>query len=208
MVGFIFGIIFLIAGIVTAVCLANYKQIKQTEEYVLDENGERVRAAYGGYRTTTKETVTKPLAKFSVVSAVAGVFLAILLTFFVFNFLLAGQSDRDPQANWRVSSISFHVILPIMYVFDWLLFYEHKKVRWFHPLVSVVFPTLYIIFVYTRAAIVNFNPAVAYLYPYFFLNPDRVGTMGIVKWVAILLAGFVIIGYIFYGIDKIVKSKR
>ena len=134
--------------------------------------------------------------------------IAILLTFFVFNFLLAGQSDRDPQANWRVSSISFHVILPIMYVFDWLLFYEHKKVRWFHPLVSVVFPTLYIIFVYTRAAIVNFNPAVAYLYPYFFLNPDRVGTMGIVKWVAILLAGFVVIGYIFYGIDKIVKSKR
>jgi regulator of protease activity HflC (stomatin/prohibitin superfamily) len=82
MVGFIFGIIFLIAGIITAVCLANYKQVKQTEEYVLDENGERVRAAYGGYRTTTKETVTKPLAKFSVVSAAAGVFLAILLTFF------------------------------------------------------------------------------------------------------------------------------
>ena len=82
MVGFIFGIIFLIAGIITAVCLANYKQVKQTEEYVLDEEGNRVRSTYGGYRTTTKETVTKPLAKFSVVSAVAGVFLAILLTFF------------------------------------------------------------------------------------------------------------------------------
>ena len=82
MVGFIFGIIFLIAGIITAVCLASYKHVEKTEEYVLDENGERVRAAYGGWRTTTKETVTKPLAKFSVVSAVAGVFLAILLTFF------------------------------------------------------------------------------------------------------------------------------
>ena len=82
MVGFIFGIIFLIAGIIAAVCLAQYKHIEKTEEYVLDEEGNRVRAAYGGYRTTTKETVTKPLAKFSVVSAVAGVFLAILLTFF------------------------------------------------------------------------------------------------------------------------------
>ena len=82
MVGFIFGIIFLIAGIITAVCLANYKQVNKTEEYVLDENGERMRSPYGGYRTTTKETVTKPLAKFSVLSVVAGVFLAILLTFF------------------------------------------------------------------------------------------------------------------------------
>lgn len=82
MVGFIFGIIFLIAGIITAVCLANYKQVNKTEEYVLDENGERVRAAYGGYRTTTKETITKPLAKFSVVSVITGLFLALLLTFF------------------------------------------------------------------------------------------------------------------------------
>lgn len=82
MVGFIFGIIFLIAGIIAAVCLAQYKHIEKTEEYVLDEEGNRVRSSYGGYRTTTKETVTKPLAKFSVVSVVAGVFLAILLTFF------------------------------------------------------------------------------------------------------------------------------
>lgn len=82
MVGFIFGIIFLIAGIITAVCLANYKHVEKTEEYVLDENGERVRSSYGGYRTTTKNVVTKPLAKFSVLSGVVGLFLCVLLTFF------------------------------------------------------------------------------------------------------------------------------
>ena len=82
MVGFIFGIIFLIVGIIAAVCLASYKQVKQTEEYVLDENGDRVRSPYGGYRTTTKETVTKPLAKFSILSGAVGLFFCILLTFF------------------------------------------------------------------------------------------------------------------------------
>ena len=134
--------------------------------------------------------------------------LAILLTFLVFNFLLAGQPDRDPQDNWRVRSICFHVILPIMYVFDWLLFYEHKKVRWFYPLASVIFPMLYIVFVYVRAAILNFNPEVPYLYPYFFLNLDNLGVAGVAKWVAILFAGFIALGYIFYGIDKIIKSKK
>lgn len=134
--------------------------------------------------------------------------LAILLTFLVFNFLLAGQPDRDPQANWRISSISFHVILPIMYVLDWVLFYEHKKVRWFYPLASVLFPSLYVAFVYTRAAIVKFNPEVPYLYPYFFLNLETQGVAGVVRWVVILFAGFIALGYIFYGIDKIIKSKK
>ena len=134
--------------------------------------------------------------------------LAIMLTFLVFNFLLAGQPDRDPQANWRIASISFHVILPIMYVLDWILFYEHKKVRWYYPLASVIFPVLYVVFVFTRAAIVNFNPEVPYLYPYFFLNLDNLGVAGVAKWVVILFAGFIALGYIFYGIDKLIKSKK
>ena len=134
--------------------------------------------------------------------------LAILLTFFVFNFLLAGQPDRDPQANWRVASICFHVILPIMYVFDWLLFYEHKKVRWFYPLASVIFPVVYVAFVYVRAVILNFNPDAPYIYPYFFLNLETQGISGVAKWVVILFAGFIALGFIFYGIDKTIKSKK
>ena len=134
--------------------------------------------------------------------------LGILLTFLVFNFLMAGQPDRDPQANWRIASISFHVILPLMYVFDWILFYEHKKVRWFHPMAAVIFPVLYVAFVFIRAAIVNFNPDVPYLYPYFFLNLDNLGVAGVAKWVAILFVCFIALGYIFYGIDKSIKVKK
>jgi hypothetical protein len=95
-----------------------------------------------------------------------------------------------------------------MYVLDWILFYEHKKVRWFYPLASVIFPLVYVAFVYIRAAIVNFNPEVPYLYPYFFLNLDNLGVAGVAKWVCILFAGFILLGYIFYGIDKVIKSKN
>ncbi len=129
--------------------------------------------------------------------------LGILLTFLVFNILLAGEAGRDPQANWRIGSLCFHVILPVMYVFDWLLFYEHRKVRWFYPLASVLFPVLYVAFVYVRAAILNFNPDAPYIYPYFFLNIDTQGLAGVTKWVVILFSGF-----IFYGIDKLIKSKK
>ena len=134
--------------------------------------------------------------------------LAILLTFLVFNFLLAGQPDRDPQANWRISSISFHVVLPIMYVFDWILFYEHKKIRWFYQLLSVVFPAIYVIFIYVRAAILGFNPDAPYIYPYFFLNLETQGVSGVTKWIVILFAGFIAMGFIFYIIDKLIKLNK
>ena len=59
--------------------------------------------------------------------------LGILLTFLVFNIMLAGAEGRDPQANWRIGSLCFHVVLPIMYIADWFLFYERKKSKWYYP---------------------------------------------------------------------------
>lgn len=66
---------------------------------------------------------------------------AILLTFFVFNILLAGAPDRDPAQNFTITSISFHVVLPLLFVFDWILFYEHGRVKWTYPLYSTIFPS-------------------------------------------------------------------
>ena len=60
--------------------------------------------------------------------------LGILLTFLVFNILLAGAEGRDPQANWRIGSLCAHVVLSIMYVADWFMFYERKKCKWYYPI--------------------------------------------------------------------------
>ena len=63
--------------------------------------------------------------------------LAILLTFVVFNVMLAGAEGRDPQLNWRVGSLLAHVLLPIMFIADWFLFRERGKVKWYYPIASV-----------------------------------------------------------------------
>lgn len=81
MVGFIFGIIFVIVGIIVGIYLTCVKKTVETEEYVLDENNQPIRTAYG-YRTTIKKTVKKPYVKYSVLAYVGGAFLGILLTFF------------------------------------------------------------------------------------------------------------------------------
>ena len=141
--------------------------------------------------------------------------LGILLTFLVFNIMLAGAADRDPQANWRIGSLVIHVILPIMYVADLFLFRERKKCRWYYPLVSVAFPVGYAIFLFIQAVILKFDSSILIpttstplIYPYFFLNLDKLGVSGVLMWIGILSAAFVAVGYIFFGLDQITRKKK
>ena len=140
--------------------------------------------------------------------------LGILLTFLVFNFILAGAADRDPQANWRIGSLTFHVVLPIMYVADWFLFRERKNSKWYYPLVSVGFPVGYALFLLIQAIILKFDSSILIpttstplIYPYFFVNLDNLGIPGVLKWIGILSAAFVVMGFVFFGLDHLGKKK-
>ena len=136
--------------------------------------------------------------------------LGILLTFLVFNILLAGAEGRDPQLNFRVGSLLFHVILPIMYIADWFLFYERKKCLWWYPFVSTAFPLGYVIFLLIQAIILGFNTSILIpttttplIYPYFFVNLDTQGVPGVLMWIAILAVAFIAVGFAFFGLDRL-----
>ena len=140
--------------------------------------------------------------------------LGILLTFLVFNIMLAGAEGRDPQLNWRIGSLCFHVVLPILYIADWFLFYERKNCKWYYPLLSIGFPLAYVIFILIQAVILKFDSSILIpgsttplIYPYFFVNLETQGVGGVIKWIFILLIGFIAVGYLFYGLDKLGKKK-
>ena len=140
--------------------------------------------------------------------------LGILLTFLVFNIMLAGAEGRDPQANWRIGSLCFHVVLPILYIADWFLFYERKKTKWYYPVASIGFPLAYAIFLLVQAIILRFDTSILIpttqtplIYPYFFVNLDTQGVPGVLMWIAILAVAFVAVGFAFYGLDRLLKKK-
>ena len=158
-------------------------------------------------KTEDSYVTTAPVLKF------VGM-LGICLTFLVFNIMLAGAENRDPQLNWRIGSLAFHVALPLMYVADWFLFYERGKCRWYYPLVSVAFPLIYVVFIFIQAAVMGFDTSVLIpgtttplIYPYFFVNLETQGTAGVLKWIAILSAAFMVGGFLFFGLDKLGKKK-
>ena len=140
--------------------------------------------------------------------------LGILLTFLVFNLMLAGA--REAQLNWRVGSILFHVVLPVMYIADWFLFYERKKCQWFYPIASVGFPLGYAIFLLIQAVILRFDSTILtptgsqspLIYPYFFVNLETQGVGGVLMWIGILSAAFVAVGFAFFGLDRLGKKKN
>ena len=145
--------------------------------------------------------------------------LGTLLTFLVFNIMIA--PGRSPQFLAAVECILFHMVLPIMFIVDWILFYEHGKVKWTYPLISAVFPIAYCGYVLIHAAILGFDTSILnsagsdpLIYPYFFFDPAKVGYGGIAMWVAILLAAFIAVGYLFFGVDRLLykiqnkKSKK
>ena len=157
-------------------------------------------------KQTDSYVTTAPMLKF------IGM-LGILLTFLVFNLMLAGAEGRDPQANWRIGSILAHVLLPIMYIADWFLFYERGKCKWYYPIASVGFPLAYATFLLIQAVILNFDTSILIpttttplIYPYFFVNLETQKITGVLMWICILAAVFIAVGFMFFGLDKIRKK--
>ena len=141
--------------------------------------------------------------------------LGILLTFLVFNIMLAGAAGRDPQLNWRIGSLCFHVILPILYIADWFLFRERGKCKWYYPVASIGFPIGYVIFLLIQAIILKFDTSILIpttttplIYPYFFVNLDTQGVPGVLMWIAILSVAFAAVGFAFFGFDRLAKKKN
>ncbi len=133
--------------------------------------------------------------------------ILILVTFLVYNILLAGDKSASEYFS-SPSNLLMHLILPLMFIADWIMFYEHGKTKWYHPLLCTVMPLVYVVLVLIRAAIVNGKTSLV-VYPYFFLNVDKLGWGGFFAWVSILVVVFVIIGYLFYFFDnfKFFKAK-
>ncbi|MGN0807117.1 MAG: Pr6Pr family membrane protein [Candidatus Coproplasma sp.] len=129
--------------------------------------------------------------------------IMILVTFLVYNILLAKEKSASDYFL-SIGNLTMHLILPIMFIVDWILFYDHGKTKWYYPLLCVIMPAVYLVFIFVRAAILP-EGTTATVYPYFFLNVDKIGVGGVVGWICALVAVFVFIGYIFYAADN---SKR
>ena len=120
----------------------------------------------------------------------------IALTFLAYGILLG---EPGTLSFWNaLGNICYHVTCPLLFILDTLLFDEHKSVGYLDPLLSIILPLIYVV-------VIEIMGAKTGRYPYFFLDKGELGMGGLMMWIGILLSLFIVLGYILFVYDKLVK---
>lgn len=135
--------------------------------------------------------------------------IMISVTFILYNVLLADYPSIFSYFSSLKNGLN-HCILPILFVLEWFVFYERGRARWTWPLLSILPPFFYVIYILLRAGILEITGRSApVVYPYYFLNLEKLGWYGFLQWMAILLVAFLALGYTLCAIDRwLGKSRR
>ncbi len=132
--------------------------------------------------------------------------IMIMVTCLVYNILLA-KYYTIADYFFSMSNLTNHLILPIMFVLDWVLFYKRSETKWHYPLLSVIMPLIYVAFILIRALIIG-DQTGAILYPYFFLDVSQYGIGGVIGWVCAIAVIFIILAYALYAFDHYKQIKQ
>ncbi|MCD8195276.1 MAG: Pr6Pr family membrane protein [Coprobacillus sp.] len=133
--------------------------------------------------------------------------ISILLTCLVFNILLTSQLEDLTVTSYfgTFDYYGLHTLLPVLFILFWILFFEHKHLRWYAPILGVVIPLVYVGLIYLRAGIylsLGETSETMTLYPYYFMNPDQLEAWEIAVYIIVLCVIFIGIGYLFVLFDN------
>lgn len=141
------------------------------------------------------------------------ILISILLTMCVYHFILIPYGLKiNPYQSMKITDIIFHYCIPILTLFDWLLFDEKKSFKWYDPILWTIGPYLYIIFVFIQSKFTIADRINAHMndYIYAFLDVELLGDSAVILNIVSLTIVFILVGYLIYGIDriKIVEEKN
>ena len=141
------------------------------------------------------------------VSSIAPLFrfcvcVMIFITFIVFNTLLTHPFSVEYWID--LQSVIMHLILPIMFILDYMLFSKHRSVNVFAPLFACIVPLIYVLYILIRAEV--YLGTGRMIYPYFFLNVQYFGYGGVALWCLGIAAIVILVGYLFWMYDKLIKN--
>lgn len=136
--------------------------------------------------------------------------ISLLVTMLIAHFMLFDAMFRDGQLVWHL--VALHYVVPLMALLDWVLFDEKGKMPAWGP-----FAWMSLVAAYLAVVMVGAGPLGLYLgggttadvsrYPYTFLDPGISGTGGVVTFCGAMLAAFVVLGYVLFGIDRLLRRK-
>lgn len=140
--------------------------------------------------------------------------IAILLTFVIYvstllpnKFPMYQVSTYSNNTSKRIGNWLVHGISPILVLGDYF-FDEKGKCKNYYPICWLFFPILYVGFVYSKKGHF-YGIGGSRTYGYFFLDPEKVGKIGVILWITGIIIGILVVGYLLVFLDqKLAKRKR
>ena len=132
----------------------------------------------------------------------------ITITAIVYNLLLNRYTSVAAYFAATKNGL-YHLLLPLFFCLDWLIFYDRGRVKAADPLFAAGLPLAYVVYILVRAEVVlKIGRYVRVRYPYFFLNVDILGWDGLALWLGGLLIGMLALGYGIYALDRFLFRRK
>lgn len=133
--------------------------------------------------------------------------LAITVTMLIFWLILAPHSFNAHTLKQWSSTLSVHLIVPLMVNFDWLLFDPKGRISKRAPLTWLFIPWTYFVFAQLVATTGVIYPDTKRHFPYFFIDHSLIGWPKVGMYVVFLSLFFMAFGYGYYALDKMLAKK-
>jgi hypothetical protein len=121
--------------------------------------------------------------------------LYILFVGLAFWFVLGGPQDVEHWWLW-IPEVTAHSLSPLLGIVWWVAAVSKGRLRLWHPFAWLVYPIGYLGYWLVRGPIVG-------EYPYFFIDVTELGYAGVATWTGILVAGFLVLGLVMWGTDRL-----
>ena len=136
--------------------------------------------------------------------------ISLLVTMLIAHFLLFDAMFQNGQLV--VHLVILHYIVPIMALLDWLLFDEKGKMVIWGPLAWMSLVLAYLAFTMVGVGVFGMylgggTTADISPYPYTFLDPTISGVGGVAIFCVIMIAAFLALGFVLYGIDRLMGGR-
>lgn len=131
--------------------------------------------------------------------------LTIFVTFLIYHFLLLPVIKANPATYGEFAQYetfgnkAVHYLVPLLSVADWFIFASKQALDWRYALFWLAIPLLYAVYAFIRGAIGQNLYGTNSRYPYEFMSPDLIGWDKVLVNILILLAAFVLLGFLVLG---------
>lgn len=133
---------------------------------------------------------------FSRPSVIAPIVVYIFIVGLVYNTIL--RYIWEPKGLQKWVDESLHVVVPLLFVFYWMLLVRKGSLKWIYPFRWLIYPAIYLVYALLRGVVSGF-----YAYP--FINVTNLGYNRVLLNAGGLMLIFITAGFLLVGTDKIMS---